>query len=150
MHTKEILSFTLTSNENQLFLSFNFLAQNSRSLFSVCELLMQLSLKSVALTVVFLTVITWAWRVLNWVWLRPKKLEKYLRQQGLSGNSYRFLFGDLKENVIMLKEAKSRPINFDDNIAIRVMPFVFKLFKDYGMRTVLKNESYICILHYWP
>nr|QDZ36306.1 CYP72A720 [Melia azedarach] len=93
---------------------------------------MELSLKSVALTVVFLTVITWAWRVLNWVWLRPKKLEKYLRQQGLSGNSYRFLFGDLKENVIMLKEAKSRPINFDDNIAIRVMPFVFKLFKDYG------------------
>nr|QNN89097.1 cytochrome P450 [Azadirachta indica] len=93
---------------------------------------MELSLKSVALTVVFVTVITWAWRVLNWVWLRPKKLEKYLRQQGLSGNSYRFLFGDLKENFIMLKEAKTRPINLDDDIAIRVMPFVLKLFKDYG------------------
>ncbi|KAH7512766.1 hypothetical protein FEM48_Zijuj12G0125100 [Ziziphus jujuba var. spinosa] len=32
-------------------------------------------------------VIALAWRVLNWVWFRPKRLERFLRQQGLSGNS---------------------------------------------------------------
>ncbi|KAK9199291.1 hypothetical protein WN944_014479 [Citrus x changshan-huyou] len=88
---------------------------------------MELPLKSIALTIVIVTVLTWAWRVLNWVWLRPKKLEKFLRQQGLKGNSYRLLFGDLKENSIELKEAKARPLSLDDDIAIRVNPFLHKL-----------------------
>lgn len=94
---------------------------------------MELPLKSIALTIVIVTVLTWAWRVLNWVWLRPKKLEKFLRQQGLKGNSYRLLFGDLKENSIELKEAKARPLSLDDDIAIRVNPFLHKLVNDYGM-----------------
>ncbi|KAH9723611.1 cytochrome P450 72A15 [Citrus sinensis] len=98
---------------------------------------MELPLKSIALTIVIVTVLTWAWRVLNWVWLRPKKLEKFLRQQGLKGNSYRLLFGDLKENFIELKEAKARPLSLDDDIAIRVNPFLHKLVNDYGMLLIV-------------
>ncbi|KAH9779542.1 cytochrome P450 72A15 [Citrus sinensis] len=98
---------------------------------------MELPLKSIAVTIVILTVLTWAWRVLNWVWLRPKKLEKFLRQQGLKGNSYRLLFGDLKENSIELKEAKARPLSLDDNIAIRVNPFLHKLVNDYGKNSFM-------------
>ncbi|GAY62584.1 hypothetical protein CUMW_218970 [Citrus unshiu] len=98
---------------------------------------MELPLKSIALTIVIVTVLTWAWRVLNWVWLRPKKLEKFLRQQGLKGNSYRLLFGDLKENFIELKEAKARPLSLDDDIAIRVNPFLHKLVNDYGKNSFM-------------
>ncbi|KAK1419746.1 hypothetical protein QVD17_29052 [Tagetes erecta] len=55
-----------------------------------------------------------------------------LRKQGLKGSSYRFLFGDLKEMVKMLKEAKSKPMNLNNNIVSRVVPFDQKSFNDYG------------------
>ncbi|RVW20257.1 Cytochrome P450 CYP72A219 [Vitis vinifera] len=43
------------------------------------------------------------------VWLRPKKLERCLRQQGITGNSYRLLHGDVREMLRMISEANSRP-----------------------------------------
>ncbi|KAL9437954.1 hypothetical protein AB3S75_023758 [Citrus x aurantiifolia] len=98
---------------------------------------MELTLKSIAFTIVIVTLVTWAWMVLNWLWLRPKKLEKFLRQQGLKGNSYRLLFGDLKESSIMLKKAKARPLSLDDDAAVRVNPFLPKLFKDYGKNSFM-------------
>uniref|UniRef100_A0A5B7BNH3 Cytochrome P450 CYP72A219-like n=1 Tax=Davidia involucrata TaxID=16924 RepID=A0A5B7BNH3_DAVIN len=73
-----------------------------------------------------------AWRVLNWLWLRPKKVEKYLRQQGLNGSSYRLLFGDLKEMSMVIKEANSKPINLSDDIVPRSIPFVHKSIESYG------------------
>lgn len=36
--------------------------------------------------------------LVKWAWLRPKKLEKLLREQGLQGNPYRLLVGDSKSN----------------------------------------------------
>ncbi|XP_048320775.2 cytochrome P450 CYP72A219 [Ziziphus jujuba] len=77
-------------------------------------------------------VIALAWRVLNWVWFRPKRLERFLRQQGLSGNSYRFLFGDLKESSMMTKEAKSRPMNLSHDITPRVLPHLHQTVKNFG------------------
>lgn len=65
-----------------------------------------------------------AWRILNWVWITPKKKEKCLRQQGLPGNSYRFLFGDTRDMGRMLEEAKSKPISLTDDIFPRIMPFI--------------------------
>ncbi|CAB4307571.1 unnamed protein product [Prunus armeniaca] len=79
-------------------------------------------------------VIAWAWRVLNWVWLRPKKLERSLREQGLTGNSYKLLFGDTKESSMMLDQAQSKPIKLSTShdIAPRVMPFVHQTVNTYG------------------
>ncbi|XP_031280557.1 cytochrome P450 CYP72A219-like [Pistacia vera] len=94
-------------------------------------------LLSVAVSVVLVTVVTLAWRILNWVWWRPKKLERYLRQQGLSGKPYRLLYGDLKTTSIMLKQAKSRPINLGDDITPRLVPFLHKLVKDYGKNSFM-------------
>ncbi|PSR92933.1 Cytochrome P450 CYP72A219 like [Actinidia chinensis var. chinensis] len=79
--------------------------------------------------------VIWAWSVFKWVWLRPKKLERCLRQQGLTGNSYKLLFGDLKENSNMMKEAKAKPINLSNDIAPRVIPFIHQSVKNYGMLT---------------
>lgn len=62
------------------------------------------------------------WRILNWVWLRPRKLEKVLRKQGFKGNPYNFFFGDIRELVKMLAEAKSKPIGLADDILPRVVP----------------------------
>ncbi|KAJ0100886.1 hypothetical protein Patl1_04987 [Pistacia atlantica] len=92
---------------------------------------MELSVISIAVSIVLVTVVTLAWRILNWVWLRPKKLERYLRQQGLSGKPYRLLYGDLKETRVMLKQAKSRSFNVSDDVKPRLVPFQHKVVKDY-------------------
>ncbi|GLT55079.1 hypothetical protein SLA2020_282290 [Shorea laevis] len=68
-----------------------------------------------------------AWRVLRWAWVRPKALERSLRDQGLTGNSYSLLFGDLKEISKMTNQARSKPINFTNDIAPRVVPFSIKM-----------------------
>ncbi|PQQ12896.1 cytochrome P450 CYP72A219-like isoform X1 [Prunus yedoensis var. nudiflora] len=89
----------------------------------------------VALCVVWVSiVITLAWRVLNWVWLRPKKLEKCLREQGLAGNSYRLLFGDTKDLSKMLEQTQSKPIKLSTShdIAPRVTPFSHQTVNSYG------------------
>ncbi|KAL5565059.1 hypothetical protein UlMin_028223 [Ulmus minor] len=82
----------------------------------------------------------WTWSVLNWVWLKPKKLEKVLREQGLKGNSYRLLFGDLKESLSMSKEARSKPMNLsDDDIAPRVLSFLHHSINTYGKEFFMWN-----------
>ena len=74
----------------------------------------------------------WAWRVLNWVWLRPKKLEKRLREQGLQGNSYRLLYGDMKDTSTLINKAHSKPISFSDDAVSRVVPHFQETIKKYG------------------
>ncbi|KAL3537457.1 hypothetical protein ACH5RR_000823 [Cinchona calisaya] len=74
----------------------------------------------------------WAWRVLNWAWFTPKRIEKRLRQQGFRGNPYRFLVGDAKESSMMLQKAMSKPIPLNNDIAPRIMPHLDKTIKTYG------------------
>ncbi|XP_045801126.1 cytochrome P450 72A68-like [Trifolium pratense] len=87
-------------------------------------------------TVIILT-LTWAWRILNWVWFKPKKLEKLLREQGLKGNSYRFLVGDIKDFLKMRKEATSKPMNLSDDIAPRVYSFIHQSFEKHGKNSFI-------------
>ncbi|XP_076909358.1 cytochrome P450 CYP72A219-like [Bidens hawaiensis] len=83
--------------------------------------------------IIILIILVWcASRFLIWVWLKPKRTEKFLRKQGLKGSPYRFLFGDVKEFVKMVKDAKSKPINLNDNIVVRVLPFQHKSVTAYG------------------
>ncbi|KAK9937703.1 hypothetical protein M0R45_014475 [Rubus argutus] len=89
----------------------------------------------VALSLIFVSIIVrWAWSVLDWVWLKPKKLERCLREQGLKGNSYRLLYGDMKEDSIMLNQAQSKPMNLSTSheIAPRFIPLVEQTVKTYG------------------
>ncbi|CAI9108315.1 OLC1v1007885C1 [Oldenlandia corymbosa var. corymbosa] len=73
------------------------------------------------------------WRALDFLLLKPRKIEKQLRAQGLVGNPYRPVFGDLKQYIKMKNEANSRPmINLSDDILPRVSPFFLKTVKKYG------------------
>ncbi|KAJ6728257.1 CYTOCHROME P450 FAMILY MEMBER [Salix koriyanagi] len=100
---------------------------------------MAVTITSVLVSVVCVAVLRWAWGFLNWVWFRPTRVERCLRQQGFAGKPYRFLVGDWKENTDMLKEARTKPIGLSDAILPRVMPFLHQLVKDYG------NNSFMWI-----
>ncbi|XP_031127936.1 cytochrome P450 CYP72A219-like [Ipomoea triloba] len=78
-------------------------------------------LVSFSIAIVFLVCL---WRMLNWwAWFRPRKLQKILRQQGLKGTDYKFIFGDLKKISKSVEDAKSKPINLSDDISPRAFPF---------------------------
>ncbi|XP_020233596.2 LOW QUALITY PROTEIN: cytochrome P450 716A67 [Cajanus cajan] len=72
---------------------------------------------------ILILVLICTWKVLNWLWLRPKRLERLLREQGLHGNPYKLLVGDMKEIAKMRSEALSKPINLSHDIVPRVLPF---------------------------
>ncbi|XP_027063639.1 cytochrome P450 CYP72A219-like [Coffea arabica] len=87
-----------------------------------------------------------AWRALNSLWLRPKKLEKCLRAQGLSGNSYTPVYGDFKEMVSMIEEAYSKPINLSDDLVPRVIPMVTTTIKKYGSNSFIWLGPYPAVI----
>ncbi|CAM8991972.1 unnamed protein product [Rhodiola kirilowii] len=80
---------------------------------------------------------TCAYRVINWLWLTPKMLERNLKRQGLKGNSYRVLYGDMKDNMKMMQDAKSKPISLSDNIIPRVMPYVEHCLATHGKNSIM-------------
>ena len=94
-------------------------------------LLRVLGLAAIALVALY------AWRFVNWVWLRPKKMEKFLRDQGLKGTSYKFLYGDVKDMVKMITEAYKKPINLDDDIVPRVLSFAHSYVTTHGLYLVM-------------
>ncbi|KAD0812916.1 hypothetical protein E3N88_43673 [Mikania micrantha] len=80
------------------------------------------------------TVVVCAWKMINMVWLRPKRLEKYLRNQGFNGNKYKLLFGDMKEMSLMFQQSKSKHISIHDEDAVlpHVAAFNHQSLKKYG------------------
>ncbi|KAL9432988.1 hypothetical protein AB3S75_027904 [Citrus x aurantiifolia] len=102
---------------------------------------MKATLWAVTFSIAFSTAIlavgcAW-WMLLNWVWLKPKKLEKFLRDQGFSGNSYKVFHGDMKELAQTTKEAKSRPISLSDDIARRILPFHHHIITNFGKNSFI-------------
>ncbi|XP_057792321.1 cytochrome P450 CYP72A219-like isoform X2 [Salvia miltiorrhiza] len=83
-----------------------------------------------------IVLLSYTLKLLKWAYLRPKKQERILREQGFKGNSYRLVYGDLKEMSETIQDATSKPINLGDDIKPRVIAFVFKTVQKYG------NESF--------
>ncbi|KAK7313224.1 hypothetical protein VNO77_37775 [Canavalia gladiata] len=80
----------------------------------------------IAFVIIFLT------KAIKWLWVEPKRAERCLRKQGLKGNSYTLFFGDIKAISSMLHKAKSKPININDDVVPRLVPFQHQLLKNYG------------------
>ncbi|KAI3469671.1 hypothetical protein Pfo_026334 [Paulownia fortunei] len=85
-----------------------------------------------AIIPVLAILLLWTWQFLNWVWLKPRKIERLFRKQGMKGNSYKFLFGDTKEANLMYEKAYSKTIGLHDDIAPRIMPNILETIKKYG------------------
>ncbi|RDX92067.1 11-oxo-beta-amyrin 30-oxidase, partial [Mucuna pruriens] len=91
----------------------------------------------VCIVLIVILALTWAWRMLNWLWLKPKRLERLLRQQGLQGNPYRLLIGDLKEILNIQKEVRSKPMNLSHDIVPRVFSHLHQSLNKHGKNCFL-------------
>ncbi|KAK8527554.1 hypothetical protein V6N12_054760 [Hibiscus sabdariffa] len=79
----------------------------------------------------------WGWRVLNWARLTPKRLERCLRQQGLRGNPYRSVSGDIKQLFGMSRQTRAKPMALCDDIEPYVTPYFHQLVNKYGKDSFL-------------
>lgn len=88
----------------------------------------------IGIAIVIVGIVRWGVRVVKWVWLEPKRLEKCLRRQGLAGNPYRLLVGDMKEYIKMAKEEQSKPIELttSHDIFPHVLPYFHHTLKNHG------------------
>ncbi|KAI3519043.1 hypothetical protein L1887_08019 [Cichorium endivia] len=100
---------------------------------------MQDSVRNTVAITCAIVVVLFAWKLVNLLWVRPKKLEKYLRNQGLKGNKYRLLYGDMKEFSSMVQESKSKPISLDDDdgVLTRVVPFTRHSLQKHGKNFII-------------
>ncbi|XP_074273550.1 cytochrome P450 CYP72A219-like [Silene latifolia] len=74
-----------------------------------------------------------AWHFIDSLWLRPKKLEHFLRKQGFGGNSYRRINGDLAEITQMTQSALSKPMSFlSHDLPSRLAPFLQQTVNQHG------------------
>lgn len=77
------------------------------------------------------------WKLINWVWLRPKRLERALREQGLQGNPYKFLVGDTREMIsVLMQAAKSQQskssLSDDKDVAPHITTFNHHIVHKFG------------------
>ncbi|XP_047327300.1 cytochrome P450 CYP72A219-like [Impatiens glandulifera] len=79
------------------------------------------------------------WRVLEWVWFGPKRLERLLRNQGFHGNPYKPVNGDLNQLLAMNKQAHSAPISLSDHhdVITRVDPFGLHTVNRHGKKSFM-------------
>lgn len=87
-------------------------------------------------------VVVVAWRLLKWVWVQPRRLERHLRLQGIKGTSYKFFYGDTKDMKQLIKEANQNPISIHDDIIPRLLPFVSRSTKTYGINWLLPKINF--------
>ncbi|KAL6842597.1 hypothetical protein ACP4OV_027441 [Aristida adscensionis] len=74
-----------------------------------------------------------AWRALEWGWLRPRRLGRALRAQGLRGTAYRFPAGDLPEEARLRAAQRAKPMPPSSHaVSARVEPFVHNAVKEHG------------------
>ncbi|KAI3466002.1 hypothetical protein Pfo_022665 [Paulownia fortunei] len=81
--------------------------------------------------------VTWAVKLLNWLWFRPRKLEKFLRKQGLDGHTYRPFLGDLKDYVKVMKAEQARSIKLSDDTLPHMFGYYYQILTKYGQNSFL-------------
>ncbi|XP_006644395.1 cytochrome P450 72A11-like [Oryza brachyantha] len=84
-----------------------------------------------------LVALWWAWLALDRAWLRPRRLERALRAQGLRGTPYRSPAGDVPLNARLNREARARtmPLGCHD-VVPRAMPMFHQAIKENGKMSI--------------
>ncbi|KAL9145717.1 hypothetical protein ABFS82_13G061800 [Erythranthe guttata] len=83
---------------------------------------MKMEVGSILLSILVVGLITLSAKFVNWVWIKPKKLEKLLRKEGLNGNPYKLLLGDMKQLISVMKEEQPKSIQFSDHLLPHILP----------------------------
>ncbi|PIN01116.1 Cytochrome P450 CYP4/CYP19/CYP26 subfamily [Handroanthus impetiginosus] len=83
----------------------------------------------------------WVCRIVNCVWLKPRRLEKWLKSEGFKGNPYRLWYGDLKDVAKMTMDVQAKAINLEDDIDSYVFPFHHHIVQKYGKRCYMWNGA---------
>ncbi|BAT93215.1 hypothetical protein VIGAN_07214500 [Vigna angularis var. angularis] len=94
-------------------------------------------MEAACLTLIVTLVLICAWKILNWLWFKPKRLEKLLREQGFQGNPYRLLVGDSKDLLKTRNKALSKPMNLSDNIIPRVTSYTHHTINKHGKKSFI-------------
>ncbi|XP_042477325.1 cytochrome P450 72A397-like [Macadamia integrifolia] len=82
------------------------------------------------------SLILWCvWKLLDFFWLQPKKLERLLREQGYDLTPYKFPFGNMFDYAKMQMESESKPIKITHAIAERVAPWNLQIIRTYGKKS---------------
>ncbi|KAG9447967.1 hypothetical protein H6P81_014095 [Aristolochia fimbriata] len=80
----------------------------------------------------------WILRVIHTFWVKPKKLERHLKRQGITGDPYSFFVGDLKKIGESMKAAWSKPMTeMNHEIVPRVAAFVHRTVEKHGKISVM-------------
>ncbi|KAL0799688.1 hypothetical protein Bca101_054863 [Brassica carinata] len=101
------------------------------------------TVKNVFLIGFSILILNWVGRAVNWVWFKPKRLEKYLKKQGFSGNSYRILMGDMRESNQMDQVAHSLPLPLTADFVPRMMPFIHHTVLNHGCSLYSLSSSFV-------
>ncbi|OQU86592.1 hypothetical protein SORBI_3003G109766 [Sorghum bicolor] len=89
--------------------------------------------------VLAVAIVAWcAARAAEWAWLRPRRLERALRAQGIRGTAYRPLAGDAPLSYRLASEARSRaPLPPGCHAIVpRAMPLVHHTMNEHGKNSV--------------
>ncbi|KAL6999696.1 hypothetical protein U1Q18_000851 [Sarracenia purpurea var. burkii] len=85
---------------------------------------MEATVSSVIISLALVTLLTCACKVVNWVWLKPKKMERCLREQGFKGYPYKLLYGDAKDLISKMRESGPKPMEpTSDDVVPSILPF---------------------------
>lgn len=74
----------------------------------------------------------YGFRAIISLWWKPRLIERQLRQQGIRGNSYQLIYGDMKDEMKVIQEAWSSPMEISHRITPRVVPFAHQMVQKYG------------------
>ncbi|KAI3466001.1 hypothetical protein Pfo_022664 [Paulownia fortunei] len=98
---------------------------------------MDATLGVILTSIVVAASVTLAVKLLNWLWFRPRKLEKFLRKQGLNGNPYRPFLGDLKDMFKIIKAEQPRSIELSDHILPHIFAYFHRILTKYGQNSFI-------------
>ncbi|KAH6759359.1 hypothetical protein C2S51_019594 [Perilla frutescens var. frutescens] len=89
------------------------------------------------LIVTSLIAVKWGVKLLNWVWFRPRKLEKFLRGQGMNGTRYSPFLRDVRDCVSSMIAEQPKTLQLSDDILPHLYRFYMQNLSKYGKNSFI-------------
>nr|QFS19024.1 cytochrome P450 72A141 [Glycine soja] len=86
-------------------------------------------------TVLVAVIPIWALKMLNSLWLRPKRFERLLRAQGFHGDPYSLSHHNSNQTLLQQHQLNSQPFPLSDDVAPRVSSLLHHTIDKYGKKS---------------